>query len=143
MENLGQRLLATIMQLHKVLEQKYEHNSIGKAATMLQFEALNYIRLQSGISMKDIAEKLGMSVSGATQLVQRLIKSGFVKKDQDTTDRRMIHLILTKEGQNQMKNMEHAMSEKMDYFLCQIPPEDRNTLLRIHENLLQKLTQGS
>lgn len=52
-------------------------------------------RHEGKLPMKDISEKARRSKSTITQLIDRLSKSGYVKREQSDEDRRVFYIVLT------------------------------------------------
>lgn len=64
-------------------------------------------------SVKDMAEKFGMTPSGITQLVNGLVKDGLLARTEDTQDRRKICVALTHKGRESMATIKQQRQEKL------------------------------
>ena len=69
-----------------------------KDLTVPQFRALGYIDRHRGASLKDVAEHLGIPMSGASRLVDKLVNRKLVTRTTDTEDRRRVILNLLPAG---------------------------------------------
>lgn len=67
---------------------------------------------QQRMSMAEIANKIDRDKSTVTALVDKLVKLGYVVKDRDTQDTRVVYVSLTKRGQ-ELKPVFEAISEKV------------------------------
>lgn len=65
-----------------------------------------------GISMKEISSIINKRKNTVTVLIDKLVAQGFVKKTQDTDDRRTTHIFLTQKGKNLEKPF-NTISEKL------------------------------
>jgi DNA-binding MarR family transcriptional regulator len=86
--------------------------------------------------MRDIAKCFSITMPSATALIDKLIEMKFVFRKNDETDRRIVKISLTKQGE---KLLEEAMKQRMDKinkFLVSLSKKDKEDLLRI----LQKIT---
>jgi outer membrane protein TolC/predicted transcriptional regulator len=63
-----------------------------------QFWALHYIDQQGQLSVNQLAGELHRSKSTTSALLQRLGKSGMIKRQRDTDDQRVVHISLTAKG---------------------------------------------
>jgi len=63
-----------------------------------QFWALHYIAQKEGLTVNELATALHRSKSSTSGLLQRLEKSGLVKRVHSETDRRVVHITLTAKG---------------------------------------------
>ncbi len=72
----------------------------GRAAGMsvAQFRLLIYVRRHPGTSLSALAEHLGASLPAASQLVERLVRSGLLTRAQHAEERRRVELRLTEAG---------------------------------------------
>src|SRR5437868_5507394 len=94
-----EQLFNTMSQLRKLLESKAQESHEERTATMMQFSALKFLRTAKNSTVGDIAGQLKLSKSSATQLIERLVKAGFVKRLNDREDRRIVHLTITSAGE--------------------------------------------
>lgn len=66
--------------------------------TNQQFRALNTIMNFPEITVNELADKLNIAQSTASQLIDRLYEAGLIDRLPDKADRRKAHVILTKKG---------------------------------------------
>ena len=66
--------------------------------SMPQFGILMQLHHKGSCSVSDISERFDISNAAASQLVDKLVQSGFVKRDEDPNDRRARLLNLTDKG---------------------------------------------
>ena len=64
-----------------------------------QLRILFRVRSHPGIDLRTLAEQMGISVSGASQQVDKLVARGFLVREDDPDDRRRLSLELTERGQ--------------------------------------------
>lgn len=65
--------------------------------TLLQIRALSFLS-EIPRTVGDLARHLGTTVGSASSLVARLVKDGYVRREQDPTDRRQINCVITSKG---------------------------------------------
>ncbi|MHB1044096.1 MAG: MarR family winged helix-turn-helix transcriptional regulator, partial [Eubacteriales bacterium] len=82
-----------IRRLHAELAQ-----SMVKGVTGSQFFVLKKIGDRGKLTVSEVAEDTGVSLSAITVLVDRLFKAGLVNRTRDDRDRRLVWLELTDEG---------------------------------------------
>lgn len=68
--------------------------SMGEYGTMVRLSEAPDRRLR----MCDLAEQLHLSASGLTRRIEDLVKRGWVRREPDASDRRVINAVLTPEG---------------------------------------------
>jgi DNA-binding MarR family transcriptional regulator len=70
----------------------------GARVTQTQFLVLGAIRSYPQCAMRALAENLHVSTPTMTGIIDRLVKSGHVKRLADAADRRQVRVILTAKG---------------------------------------------
>jgi DNA-binding MarR family transcriptional regulator len=72
----------------------------GRAAglSVAQFRLLLFVRRNPGTSLSVLADHLGTTLPAASQLVERLVRAGFVSRAQHPEERRRVELRLTETG---------------------------------------------
>lgn len=133
-------LISTFIQIRQIFSQQPSCSFEKKLATMLQFEALDFIEKHAGNSMQETAAYLKTSISSTTQLITRLIKLGLVQRTVDKIDRRIVHLELTAEGRKEKERVEELIKAKMAGIFSRIPEQDINELIRIQKNIVTSLS---
>ncbi len=140
---LIEQFFSSVMQLRKLISQRAYESHEEKTATMLQFSALNFLKDQSDVTVGNLAKFLQLSKSSTTQLTERLVKTGAVKRINDKQDRRLIHLTITSKGEEEFISMKKDIMGKMNLILSKTPEKDIKELIRIHTNLIETLKKES
>lgn len=83
------------------------------------------------MTMAEIAEKIGRDKSTVTALVDKLVRLGYVKKERDTEDTRVVYVYLTEKGNELKPIFEAISSEVLDVFYLYISENEREELVRI------------
>jgi DNA-binding MarR family transcriptional regulator len=66
--------------------------------TMAQMRALMAVSYGPGCTMSELASKLGIGVSAATGLVDRLVERGVLERESDPADRRVVRVRMSPAG---------------------------------------------
>jgi len=67
--------------------------------TIPQFRSMLFIDRNPGCSLLAVAEHLGLTAPTVSKMVDKMVHNRLVKRESSSTDRRMIVLTLTPEGQ--------------------------------------------
>ncbi len=105
---------------------------------------LHTIANRSSLSITDIAEILRVSRSAVTQLVDSLVKSGFVSREANPKDRRTMIISLTEEGKSKWQDFQQFHIQNMTKVFKPLNDQElkifRDLLLKIignHPNILE------
>ncbi|MGE5653946.1 MAG: MarR family winged helix-turn-helix transcriptional regulator [Bacillota bacterium] len=96
-----------------------------------QFLMMRLLSQSDRMTASDLAEVLGVTPSAVTYLCDRLASVGFVSRERDIGDRRMVWLCLTEPGRAKMEELESKRMELMRHFLGGLPLEDMDHLVAI------------
>ncbi len=114
--NLREQKVAELMEdfhsLKHSMAFKPLRNTTAPRITPSQWGVLMMIGRHIGSTVKDVASCLGITSSAATQLVDGLVKSGYVLRQPNKKDRRTVQLMLPKKTEVQMEKMKKQFLRK-------------------------------
>lgn len=139
----SEKLFNSLMQIRKLTTVQFQNLDKDHPATMLQFAALQFIDDQPQDTVSHLAKYLFLSKSSTTQLTERMTKSGYIKKEADTTDQRVTRLSLTENGTKQLAILRKQTIEIFDSIFSKLPQKDIKELIRIHDLLIVSLRHDS
>ena len=79
-------------------------------------------------SVKEIAERLGLSLPAASRAVDGLIQRGYVSRRESATDRRSRLVALTGDGRAVVERVLRARLQTLEAFADELTPEERDCL---------------
>lgn len=89
-----------------------------------QLRILFRVRAQPGIDLRTLAEQIGISASGASQQVDKLVARGFLVRQDDPDDRRRLSLELTERGQQATGEISRATRAFVESALSVLTPDE-------------------
>jgi DNA-binding MarR family transcriptional regulator len=108
----------------------------------LHFEIMALLREAGTLHVAEIGERLQVARPQMTHLVDRLVDKELVKRQTDTTDRRMVNVMLTDKGKTTIEehdsNIRKAIKENLSCFTDE-ELDDLSDSLRKLRDLLSKL----
>ena len=119
---------------------KFDAEKLG--ITPVQLKALFKINNNPNISLGELAEKLRLTNSTVSGVIDRLVHSGLVERVVPPGDRRTISIHLTSDGKKTLDqfNSSDSMLMKKITEVLELPEEDISHLLRLHKLVLKRLT---
>lgn len=106
--------------------------------THSQWFVLKIIEHYKNRSIKDIAETLGISSSAATQLVDGLVRSGYVTRQEDPKDRRSAQLKLSPKGKKHIAATKEKRITEMAGLFDALTDNELEEYLRLQKKILSK-----
>jgi DNA-binding MarR family transcriptional regulator len=111
-QNKIEELLESFQVLRRGMLRHGAHTGKNPAITPSQWIALLEIDSRGTSSVKEIASALHITSSATTQLVDSLVKSGYIIRKPDPHDRRAVSLTLSTKTKNNIKKMRVASIQK-------------------------------
>lgn len=114
--------------------------------TWAQRKILMMIEAKGPQKMSDLARQICVTMSGATAIIDKMVKQGLVTRQFDPGDRRVVLIALSDDGRSVIKDATRVQERVFEDILDRLSPEKRVELLesftRIH-TLLQELASST
>jgi DNA-binding MarR family transcriptional regulator len=81
------------------------------------------------ISVKDLSERLGLSLPATSRTVDGLLRRGFLSRTEDTEDRRIKRLRLTDAGRDVVERLASARLQGLETYAASLSDEQRAALM--------------
>ncbi|MDG4820411.1 MarR family transcriptional regulator [Asanoa sp. WMMD1127] len=94
-----------------------------------QLRAMLVMEEFEGINLRGLASSLGMILSSASRLCDRLVAAGMIERFPGRTDRREISLHLTRTGQRLLDELRSERRRRLSEVLGQMTPAARQALI--------------
>lgn len=144
---------ADIIQLHeiselfnKLMEKIYleyeEDRPEENDLTIAQTKCLFVVGSAETFKMSDIAARLNITLSGATNLVDKLVKMGLLVRKADETDRRIVLIALTSKGKNVVDRHMQARKKSFEIILNKLSAEKRKELIEAFSGIHKILAEA-
>jgi DNA-binding MarR family transcriptional regulator len=95
--------------------------------TLTQVKALCALT-DAELTVKDLAERLGLSLPGTSRAIDALVDRGLVGRREDTADRRMKRLRCTDTGRHTLERLDDARLAGLETFVATLPRAQRKRL---------------
>ncbi|QWU44563.1 MULTISPECIES: MarR family winged helix-turn-helix transcriptional regulator [Bacillus] len=107
------------------LRYEYEDNLSHQAIRILQITSR-----EKDITIGKIASELGLSNNTASEHVKRLIQKGFIMKERNKQDERVVNLTLTAEGIEALEKHTLLDKEKIQILESQLSKEEQQLIAK-------------
>ncbi len=105
--------------------------------SVAQFRTLVYLGRQSGASLSELAEHIGLTLPSMSKLVDGLVDRGLANRAEDPKDRRRLMLCLTGQGQALVEASLHGTQSYLAGILDKLSREQRATIVAAMDALRQ------
>ena len=94
-----------------------------------QLDALLHLKESGDITMGELCQKMYLACSTATDLSDRMERSGLIARQRDSADRRVIRLHITELGDGVIKKVMQARREYLQTILAKMDDADKQRLI--------------
>jgi DNA-binding MarR family transcriptional regulator len=98
--------------------------------SMQQLRAIYLLRDEEVATVGRLAELFGIGLPAASILADRLVRAGYVERNEDTADRRRVLLTLTRAGIQLVTDLREGSHQHLRRWMSQLSPEDLAALTR-------------
>lgn len=130
------QIISLIFMTRRVMHEQVR-NEAHKNFSALHFVTLQYVKENKPL-MKDLADFLAITPPSATSLINSLVEDKMIKRTTDENDRRLVRIVLTKNGDEQMKKCKQKMTGHMKERLARLDEKEQKELIKI----LIKITEA-
>lgn len=106
---------------------------------LTQLYVLRLLDRRGPLSMSELSQWLGISMSGCTALVDRLMAGGWVERNRDLNDRRIVLVGVSQAGENQLAEIRQSRARIFARYLTHLGPDEIETLLRLSERVFESV----
>lgn len=137
MEEKVQRFQTAYQAFKRGLESDI-YNKMKARITAPQMFMLYYVDKLGACKLTQIAEKMEVKPSAVTVMIDRLEKSGYVRRVHDTVDRRAVLVEATDAGKAVLEQAIRERNELIGRYLSKLDPDE----VRLLTELLEKMMTG-
>ncbi len=111
--------------------------------TPQQVNTLFQLGREGALQMGELARMCGITEKTITGVVDRLEREKYVQRLRDSADRRVVRVQLSHKGAAAHRRVRNHLLLKLNAFMELLDPGDRRDLLRVMENLLERMKARS
>lgn len=117
-----------------------ERNAISQGViTLPQFLGLDFLRNHPGAPVKAFAATLGVQLSSASGLLDRLEKLGLLERTHSTKDRRVVLLHLTPKGEEMVDEIMEQKRQSIAGIFSTLSPDERMVYLEMMQKVVGQI----
>ena len=110
----------------------------GQKITFSRIRVLTYLAQAQGekVSIRDLAEELGVTSGGVSQMVDSLVKSDMDCRTASKYDRRVVYLSISDSAKKSLEVLSKYLHDRVAKAMTNIPDQDREIMARSLRTLL-------
>ena len=128
-------------QFRKLYERKFESFMQQYKLRKIDVEILTYLYYCNGRNTASDIQKLGLFTKGhISQALERLCREELVYTEQDTRDRRVIHIFIGEKARPIIEEARLLKQEVFEQVFKGITEEEQNTLITVAKKVCKNMT---
>ncbi len=104
-----------------------------------QSHILDILAEEGGLTMQQLARRMFKSVSTMTRVAGQLVRKGYIKRRQDSEDRRVVHVSITLQGKAIIAAIQRDLIATQKAILQTVPEDEWPGAFKV----LEALSQGA
>ncbi|MFZ7134373.1 MAG: MarR family winged helix-turn-helix transcriptional regulator [Eubacteriales bacterium] len=125
----------------KDLAEGFERKLKEHGISRVQWTALYYIGLYESVNQKQLSQLMRIKESSITRLIDRIVKEGYIQRQINPDNRRIVQLVLTLDGKRLRDDSIYLGQEYSDYLSQGIPQEHLEIFIRVLETMREKASR--
>lgn len=109
--------------------------------TMSQCSTLLAVGKKSKMTMNELSESMALATSTMTRVVDNLVRDGYIKRTQDDSDRRIVHVSLTEKGTELFQQIRRIYHEYHQRIVDNIPTSEIHSVVEALKLLKAAIAQ--
>jgi DNA-binding MarR family transcriptional regulator len=112
-------------------------------ATLYQMGALRHLVKNGSLTMNELAARMDISPSSATQLVDRLVHHGLAVRNPDPDDRRVLRVDVSGPAKEAVRDFEKNTTRRLESLVAPLTDDELELLASLAERIVQEEAAGS
>ncbi|QKR00635.1 MarR family transcriptional regulator [Metallosphaera tengchongensis] len=133
-------VLIRISRIYRAMKREFNRRLESHGMTYVDFLILMSVK-ESPKSMVYLARDVLMTQAGVTAAVDRLEERGFVRRERDRQDRRIINITITEEGVKATEEAIKIYEEMAEELLRDMSQEEKTKLIDLLDVLYEKINK--
>jgi DNA-binding MarR family transcriptional regulator len=130
------RLVDDVLALYHLIRRS-SHPVHRAEMTPEKYWLLRLLKRSGGMSISQLAEALGITGSSVTTACKKLEQAGFVSRERQSDDERMVRVTLTAEGLHKIEEWQQQRREFLAHLLAPLDQQEQSELHRLLEHVLE------
>jgi len=135
-------LVDTLEKWIEVFMHRSMHDFMGyvreSGLSMPQLGAMLQIHHRGSCGVTDLGDKLGVTSSAASQMLERLVHQGLIQRLEDPSDRRVKQIILTDKGRQALQESIRARQSWLSELVETLSDSEKETMIAALKLLIDK-----
>lgn len=136
-----QEILNSVFDIVLNFSKIFSFNKDAERMRTMEFYILMFIGLKGPTKMTDLAKVYSMTKSNITLIIDEMERKNLVHRKRSSSDRRIIHIHLSRKGKAVFNSFVESFKKAMDKFIQEVPREDLQVISLGFEKIVSAMKQ--
>ncbi|GFZ30790.1 MarR family transcriptional regulator [Clostridium zeae] len=128
--DINRDITRLFFEVSKTIQQTMRKNFEKSEVTMPQGMVLHMLSEHGEMKISDLSDKVHLSKSTVSGIVDRLENHGLVERTRNSEDRRTVYVKVTKKFEEQHKGIHRKAEESFEDLLSSATPDDKEKIVQ-------------
>lgn len=138
-DELVSEYVAINKELYKAWKKVFHSFAAEEGLTPTLIVALQAVQEMQTATGRHIAEKMRITDGAVAQLIDSLVRQGYVTRSTDSHDRRVINLVVTDKGEQILANVKRKRRHMVQQLTATLSVEELRLANEVNKKILQAL----
>jgi DNA-binding MarR family transcriptional regulator len=126
--------------MHRSMRQ-FIHHARESGLSMSMIGTLFHLHRNQGVGVTDLGDHLGVTSAAASQMLERLVQQGLIRRTEDPDDRRVKQIELTQEGLHILKEGIRAQQRWLKDLADRLSDGEKDQISSAMKLMIEKVKQ--
>jgi len=141
-KQLIEEIMANLNAMKNKMQVKVMQQEKSNRITHSQWFVLCLINEHKNMGIKEVSNILGITSSAGTQLVDGLVKSGYVARKTNLNDRRSLQLGISQKGQKNIAALKKQHAKTMGILFKALSDNELKAYNKLHKKILTNINNS-
>ncbi|MEW6724685.1 MAG: MarR family transcriptional regulator [Bacillota bacterium] len=140
-DRIVEELEVLLRRVNRIVKKRGREILANYDITPPQFDALQVLINNGEITMGELCDRLYLACSTATDLIDRMERNGYIERQRDQNDRRVIRLKVTEAGHDIISEVMKTRKEYLATILEHLEEKDKEQMVHALSQLYSLMTK--
>lgn len=130
-----------IYDLFRTLEARDKNATACYGVTKLQGFVLMELLKRGDLSMQELSDKMRLSMSTMTRVLDKLVNSDLVERKMSKKDRRLVLCALTSKGKEISKQLKECFENFFEEILSGFSQNEQNIFIKVARTIFERINE--
>ena len=126
-----EKITSLLFSLNQKIKEAFGKKTDETIPSIVQMRVLYFVDAKKSPSMKEVAEYFCVSSPSATEMIERLIKSGLLTRKSNVEDRRSVNIAITAKGKKELSNAKKIADKFISKSVSNLSKKELESFLEI------------